>query len=124
MILAMDPLLPDPVFKALADPARLRIIAFLRRPDAACCTVEDRVCACDLEGPLGLSQPAVSHHLKILVQAGLVLAEKAGRFVYYRVNRPRFAELQRWLGDFAGEFADVPGARRPRPSPRRRSAVN
>src|SRR5260370_41864009 len=84
----------EQLFKALADPARVRIIEFLRRPDAACCTVEDRVCACDLEGPLGLSQPAVSHHLKILVRADLVLAEKAGRFVYYRVNRPRFAALQ------------------------------
>jgi len=76
----------DQLFKALADPARQRVIEFLRRPDAACCTVEDRVCACDLEGPLGLSQPAVSHHLKILVQAGLVLSEKAGRFVYYRIK--------------------------------------
>ena len=113
----------DQLFKALADPARLRIIEFLRRPDAACCTVEDRVCACDLEGPLGLSQPAVSHHLKILVQAGLLLSEKAGRFVYYRINRPRFAELQTWLGGFAGEFAAVPGAAR-RTATRRRPAAH
>lgn len=111
----------DLLFKALADPARVRIIEFLRRPDAACCTVEDRVCACDLEQPLGLSQPAVSHHLKILVQAGLVLAEKAGRFVYYRVNRPRFAEMQRYLGGFAGEFADSPAARPRRGQLRRAS---
>src|SRR5258706_5574711 len=102
----------DQVFKALADPARIRIIAFLRRPDAACCTVEDRVCACDLEGPLGLSQPAVSHHLKILVRADLVLAEKAGRFVYYRINRPRFAALQTWLRGITGEFSANPGDRR------------
>lgn len=112
----------DQLFKALADPARIRIIEFLRRPDAACCTVEDRVCACDLEGPLGLSQPAVSHHLKILVQAGLVQSEKAGRFVYYRISRPRFAEMQRWLGGFAGEFTDIAGSRKPRPA--RRAAVN
>jgi len=111
----------DQLFKALSDPARVRIVEFLRRPDAACCTVEDRVCACDLEGPLGLSQPAVSHHLKILVQAGLVQSEKAGRFVYYRIDRPRFGELQRWLGGFAGEFADIPGERKPR-SPRRAAA--
>jgi ArsR family transcriptional regulator len=111
----------DQLFKALSDPARVRIVEFLRRPDAACCTVEDRVCACDLEGPLGLSQPAVSHHLKILVQAGLVRSEKAGRFVYYRIDRPRFGELQRWLGGFAGEFADIPGERKPRP-PRRVAA--
>src|SRR5579862_4955709 len=104
----------DQLFKALGDPARIRIIEFLRRPDATCCTVEDRVCACDLEGLLGLSQPAVSHHLKILVQAGLVLSEKDGRYVYYRIARPRFAELQRYLGGFAGEFADLPGAPKPR----------
>jgi ArsR family transcriptional regulator len=109
------------LFKALSDPARIRIVEFLRRPDAACCTVEDRVCACDLEGPLGLSQPAVSHHLKILVQAGLVQAEKSGRFVYYRIDRPRFAELQKYLGGFAGEYADIPGSRKPR-SVRRLSA--
>lgn len=110
----------DQLFKALSDPARVRIIEFLRRPDAACCTVEDRVCACDLEGPLGLSQPAVSHHLKILVQSGLLLSEKAGRFVYYRINRPRFAALQQWLGGFAGEFAVIPGERKPRAAKRAR----
>src|SRR5258706_14531404 len=98
----------DQLFKTLADPARQRVIEFLRRPDASCCTVEDRVCACDLEGPLGLSQPAVSHHLKILVQAGLVLSEKDGRYVYYRINRPSFAALQTHLGGFAREFANIP----------------
>ncbi len=112
----------DHLFKALADPARVRIIEFLRRPDAACCTIEDRVCACDLEAPLGLSQPAVSHHLKILVQAGLVQSEKAGRFVYYRIARSRFAELQRYLGGFAGEFAALPGERKPRAA--RRAAAH
>ena len=106
-------------FKALSDPARVKIVQFLYRPDAACCTVEDRVCACDLQGPLGLSQPAVSHHLKILVQAGLVLTEKSGKYVYYRLARSAFAEMQAWLGQFAGEFGDLPGcqpttARRPR----------
>jgi ArsR family transcriptional regulator len=112
----------DQLFKALSDPARIRIIEFLHRPDAACCSVEDRVCASDLEGIVGLSQPAVSHHVKILIQAGLVRAEKSGRFVCYRVNRPRFAELQRYLGGFAGEFADIPGARRA--AARRRPADN
>jgi ArsR family transcriptional regulator len=69
-----------------------------------------------------LSQPAVSHHLKILVQAGLVQSEKAGRFVYYRIGRSRFAELERYLGGFAGEFADIPGDRRRRTT--RRAAAN
>ena len=109
------------LFKALADPARIKIVEFVRRPDAACCTVEDRVCGLDLEGILGLSQPAVSHHLKILVQAGLLQAEKSGRFVYYRVSRPRFAEMQSWLGQFAGEFAEIPGCK---PATGRRAVVN
>lgn len=110
-------------FKALSDPARAKIVEFLYRPDAACCTVEDRICACDLEGPLGLSQPAVSHHLKILVQAGLVLTEKSGKYVYYRLARPAFAEMQRWLGRFAGEFATLPGSQ-PLAAKRRRPQAN
>ena len=87
-------------FKALGDPARIRILQFLWRPDAACCSLEDKVCACDVEAMLGLSQPAVSHHMKILVQAGLVTSGKDGRWVYYRVNRPRFREVAQWLGQF------------------------
>jgi ArsR family transcriptional regulator len=94
---------PDAVFKALSDPIRLRILEFLRRPDAECCSVEDRVCACDLEGLLGLSQPTVSHHMKILVQAGLVASEKSGRWVYYRVDRPAFAAAITYLARFAGD---------------------
>jgi ArsR family transcriptional regulator len=47
--------------KALADPARLKILEFLRKPDSQCCTFADRVCACDIESHLGLSQPATSH---------------------------------------------------------------
>jgi ArsR family transcriptional regulator len=88
------------IFKALGDPARLRIIEFLWRPDAGCCSLEGKACACDVESLLGLSQPAVSHHMKILVQAGLVTAGKEGRWVYYRINRARFRELSQWLGQF------------------------
>lgn len=88
-------------FKALGDAARLKILEFLMRPDAECCTQEDRVCACDMETLLGLSQPAVSHHMKILSQAGLVSSEKDGRWVYYRVNRRRFRELSQHLARFA-----------------------
>src|SRR3954467_8762846 len=91
------------IFKALGDPLRVRILEFLRRPDAECCSVEDRVCACDLEGLLGLSQPTVSHHMKLLIQAGLVAAEKCGRWVYYRVDRPAFAAAVAYLAEFAGD---------------------
>ena len=91
------------LFKALGDPLRLRILEFLRRPDAACCSAEDKVCACDLEGLLGLSQSTVSHHMKLLVQAGLVVAEKSGRWVYYRVDRETFARASEYLAGFTGE---------------------
>lgn len=94
-----------PAFKALGDPARIRILEFLWRPDAECCSLEDKVCACDVETMLGLSQPAVSHHMKILVQAGLVLSGKEGRWVYYRINRPRFREIAQWLGQFGKQGA-------------------
>jgi ArsR family transcriptional regulator len=95
-------------FKALSDPARIRIIEFLWRPEAECCSFEDKVCACDMETVLGLSQPAVSHHMKILVQAGLVLTEKDGRWVHYRLNRPRFREVAQWLGQFGKQGAAAP----------------
>lgn len=91
----------DLVFKALSDPARVRILEALHRPDAVCCTDADRVCACDLEAHLGLSQPTVSHHMKVLVQAGLVEAEKRGRWVHYRLRRERFRALVDRLAVFA-----------------------
>lgn len=72
--------------KALADPARQRIVAFLRDPAPECCSRSDGVCACDLEGVLELSQPTVSHHMRELVKAGLVRSEKRGRWVYYQLD--------------------------------------
>jgi len=65
------------VFKALADPARLRLLSFI----AACEDCE--ACVCDLTGPVGLSQPTVSHHLKVLADAGLVTRDKRGVWAYY-----------------------------------------
>ncbi|HKI57887.1 MAG TPA: metalloregulator ArsR/SmtB family transcription factor [Trueperaceae bacterium] len=98
----MDAARPDThrladTFKALADPARVAILAFLRAPQADCCSRGDGVCACDLEGVLGLSQPTVSHHMKLLVQAGLVRADKRGRWVYYRLDHAALDALSRDL---------------------------
>ncbi len=98
------------IAKALSDPARLRILEFLRKPDAACCTFEDRVCACDIEGMLGLSQPATSHHMRILVRAGLVRAEKDGRFIYYRLDGAAFAAAAEFLTRFARKKARAAAA--------------
>ena len=66
-------------FAALADPVRLRLVSLLATaPDGA-------VCACDLVEPVGKSQPTVSHHLKVLAEAGLVTSERRGRNVWYAV---------------------------------------
>ncbi len=75
-------------FAALADPARLRLLSLI----AAQPTGE--VCACDLVEPLGKSQPTVSHHLKVLYEAGLVDREKRGMWVWYRVVPARLAALR------------------------------
>jgi ArsR family transcriptional regulator len=91
-------------FKALSDPTRVRILDLLKRADAACCSKDDRVCACDLEAEVKLSQPAVSHHMKCLVQAGLVESERDGRFTYYRINRPAFARVASFLDGFVGSY--------------------
>lgn len=76
-----------PVLGALADPARLRIVSILL--DAP----ERAACGCDLEEPLGLSQPTVSHHLKVLREAGLVAGERRGRWVYYRVSEDALEDI-------------------------------
>jgi len=64
--------------KALADPARLRLLSLV------IASPESEGCICDLTDPLGLSQPTVSHHMKVLVDAGLLHREKRGRWVYFR----------------------------------------
>ncbi|WP_432542961.1 ArsR/SmtB family transcription factor [Kineococcus sp. SYSU DK002] len=63
--------------KALADPARLRLLSLVASHDGG------EACVCDLIEPLGLSQPTVSHHLKVLVDAGLLTREKRGVWAYY-----------------------------------------
>lgn len=76
-----------PMLGALADPVRLRIVSMLlAAPDGT-------ACGCDLEAPLRLSQPTVSHHLRILREAGLVSGEKQGRWVHYRVVPDRLTEI-------------------------------
>jgi ArsR family transcriptional regulator, arsenate/arsenite/antimonite-responsive transcriptional repressor len=85
------------ILKALADPVRLHILEFLRRPDPSRCSHEDWVCACDLEKSLGLAQPTISHHMKILVEAGLVASEKRGRWMYYELRPEAFDEVTRFL---------------------------
>ena len=66
-------------FKALGDPVRLRLLSLLATSDAG------EVCACDLVEPTGKSQPTVSHHLKVLRDAGLVTASRRGVNIWYAV---------------------------------------
>lgn len=73
--------------KALADPARLRLVSLLAN------AAEREACVCDLTAPLGLSQPTVSHHLKVLQRAGLVTREKRATWAYYAVVPEALAEL-------------------------------
>jgi ArsR family transcriptional regulator len=75
-------------FSALADPVRLRVLSILAASPSG------EVCVCDLVEPLGKSQPTVSHHLKILGDAGLVEGDRRGKWVWYSLNRARLAELQ------------------------------
>ena len=75
-------------FAALADPARLRLLGLLASAE------KGEICTCDLVEPLGKSQPTVSHHLKVLADAGLVVGEKRGRWVWYRVVPERVEALR------------------------------
>jgi ArsR family transcriptional regulator len=74
--------------KVLADPARLRLLSLIQaQPDG-------EACVCHLTGPLGLSQPTVSHHLKVLLQAGLVEREQRGSWAFFRVVPERLRALR------------------------------
>ena len=75
-------------FSALADPVRLRVLSILAAAP------QGEVCVCDFVEPLGKSQPTVSHHLKILSEAGLVQGERRGKWVWYSLNRSRLTQLQ------------------------------
>jgi ArsR family transcriptional regulator len=73
-------------FAALADPVRLRLLSLV--------VANGEVCSCDLQSPLGKSQPTISHHTKALAEAGLIVGEKRGRWVWWRVVPERLAALR------------------------------
>jgi ArsR family transcriptional regulator, arsenate/arsenite/antimonite-responsive transcriptional repressor len=75
-------------FTALADPVRLQVLSILAA------SPEGEVCVCDFVEPLGKSQPTVSHHMKILADAGLVHGERRSKWVYYSLDRRRLASLR------------------------------
>ena len=82
--------------RALADPTRLRILELLRKP--GCCSLKEigkqaGMCVCDLQGPLGLTQPTITHHLKVLREAGLVECRKIGPWLYCQRNDKALKEV-------------------------------
>jgi ArsR family transcriptional regulator len=77
-------------FKALADPTRVAIIN--------CLSAADEVCVCNLTATFALSQPTISHHLKVLREAGLVESSRRGTWSYYRLVPETLAELRGALG--------------------------
>jgi ArsR family transcriptional regulator, arsenate/arsenite/antimonite-responsive transcriptional repressor len=74
-------------FKALADPTRLRLISLVAAHEGAV------ACVCELTDPVGLSQPTVSHHLKILVDVGILIREQRGKWAYYRLVSDTLADM-------------------------------
>ena len=81
-----------PLVKALADPVRLRLLSLVASH------ADSEACVCDLNDAFELSQPTISHHLKLLHEAGLLDREKRGVWVYYRVNAAALSDLATLLG--------------------------
>jgi ArsR family transcriptional regulator len=75
-------------FKALADPVRLQLLSLIAAAPGG------TACSCDLEEPVGKSQPTVSHHLSVLADAGLITKEKIGRWVNCRIVPARLGQLR------------------------------
>jgi len=87
------------VLSAIVDPTRRRILSMLK--EKGCCSIDKSVgmCACDIEAKVELSQPTVSHHMKILTKAGLVESEKIGQWMWYRRNEKNLRDALNALRD-------------------------
>jgi ArsR family transcriptional regulator, arsenate/arsenite/antimonite-responsive transcriptional repressor len=95
-VLTKEPMSKDdaertaPVLAALGDPVRLRLLSIV--------AAEGEVCSCNLEEPLTKSQPTISHHTRILAEAGLIVGEREGKWTWWRIVPERLEELRRLLG--------------------------
>ena len=78
------------VFQALADPIRLQLFSLVAN--------EGEVCSCNLEEPLGRSQPTISHHTRVLVEAGLLKGQRRGKWTWWSVEQPALDAVRRLLG--------------------------
>jgi ArsR family transcriptional regulator, arsenate/arsenite/antimonite-responsive transcriptional repressor len=92
-----------PLFKAVADPVRLRLLSLIA------CHEGGESCVCDLTDAFEVSGPAVSYHLRILREAGLISSERRGTWVYYRVNRAVMARMSAVLVPSPVVLAGVAG---------------
>ena len=81
------------MLKALADPVRLRLLSLIASHDGG------EACVCDLNDAFALSQPTISHHLKVLNEAGLVSRDKRGVWVYYRARVDALSALSALIAD-------------------------
>ena len=81
----LDAALIAPMFKALGDPVRLRLASLIAS--------QPEVCVCDLTGQFALGAPTISHHLRVLREAGLVHSERRGTWVYYSIRHEALAKL-------------------------------
>lgn len=79
------------LFRVLGEPARLQILNLIAAQ------ASEEVCACELVEALGLAQPTVSHHLKVMYKAGLLSRDRRGTWIYYRIVPERIAALRRAL---------------------------
>ena len=84
------------MFKALGDPTRVKLLSMIAAAEGG------EACICDMTEPVGLSQPTVSHHMKLLVEAGLATRERRGRWAYYRVVPSVLESLAGALAPAAG----------------------
>jgi len=91
------------LLKAVADPARLQLLSLVRAGENA------EACVCDLTDALGLSQPTVSHHLKVLRESGWVTSERRGSWVHYRIRPEAAARFRALASELGGLGAAIPG---------------
>ena len=75
------------LLKAIADPTRLQILGMIAKAD------QSEACVCNLTGPLCLSQPTISHHLKKLTEVGVIDRERRGTWVWYSINKERWGQI-------------------------------
>lgn len=87
------------VFKALADPVRLRLLSVIASREGR------EACVCDVSAGIELSQPTISHHLKVLRTAGLLDSERRGSWVYYRITPDTLRLVADLLGSYAHDVA-------------------